>query len=170
VRNIDAPDYQAAMRDVVRDCVYGADRNPMAVELAKVALWIETVTPGKPLGFLDANVVIGDSLLGVFDLGALEDGIPDDAYKPLSEDNKGVVGALKKRNQAEKAGQGRFDWDSGKTSLPPKRMAADISHLRDLPENTVAEVEAKRAKFEEWVVDPKRLIDRRLGSAARLLS
>ena len=42
----------AALRDVVRSCIHGVDRNPMAVELTKVALWIETVEPGKPLGFL----------------------------------------------------------------------------------------------------------------------
>ena len=40
LRNPDAPDYNAAMRDVVRNCIHGVDRNPMAVELAKVALWI----------------------------------------------------------------------------------------------------------------------------------
>ena len=40
----------------------------MAVELAKVALWIESVSPGQPLGFLDANIRCGDALLGVFDL------------------------------------------------------------------------------------------------------
>ena len=56
LRNSDAPDYTAALRDVVRACIHGVDRNPMAVELAKVALWIETVEPGKPLGFLDANL------------------------------------------------------------------------------------------------------------------
>src|SRR5674476_988516 len=66
----------------------GVDRNPMAVELAKVALWIETVDPGKPLGFLDANIQCGDSLLGVFDLKVLEIGVPDEAFKPLTGDDK----------------------------------------------------------------------------------
>ena len=61
LRDNDAPDYPAAMRDVARNCIHGVDRNPMAVELAKVALWIETVEPGKPLGFLDANIQCGDS-------------------------------------------------------------------------------------------------------------
>lgn len=157
VRNIDAPDYQAAMRDVVRNCIHGVDRNPMAIELAKVALWIETVTPGKPLGFLDANIVCGDSLLGIFDLKAIEDGIPDEAFKPLTGDDKAVANELKKRNRAEREGQGSFDWSSGVVaSMPPKKMAADVNHLRDLPEETVADVEAKRAKFAAWVVDPKR--------------
>lgn len=157
VRNIDAPDYQAAMRDVVRNCIHGVDRNPMAIELAKVALWIETVTPGKPLGFLDASIVCGDSLLGIFDLEALEDGIPDEAYKPLTGDKKAIANDLKKLNRSEKEGQSAHDWRLGKATLPPERMAADIGHLRHLPEDTVDDVEAKRAKFAEWVIDPRRV-------------
>lgn len=156
VRNIDAPDYQTAMRDVVRNCIHGVDRNPMAIELAKVALWIETVTPGKPLGFLDANIVCGDSLLGIFDLKALEDGIPDEAYKPLTGDDKVVAAGLRKQNAAEKKGQGTFDWSGDQISVSLPKLAADVGHLRELPEETVADVEAKRAKFAAWVVDPKR--------------
>ncbi len=162
VRNVDAPDYQAAMRDVVRNCIHGVDRNPMALELAKVALWIETVTPGKPLGFLDANIVCGDSLLGIFDLKALEEGIPDEAFKQLSGDDKKVAADLRKQNKAEREGQGTFDWASGGVAvMPPRKMAADMGHLRDLPEDTVAEVEAKRAKFAAWVIDPKRTATQR---------
>ncbi len=78
-----AMDNHHALRDVARQCLYGVDRNPMAVELTKVALWIETIEPGKPLGFLDANIRCGDALLGVFDLEALRLGVPDEAYKPL---------------------------------------------------------------------------------------
>jgi hypothetical protein len=44
-----------ALRDVVSRCVYGVDLNPMAVELAKVSLWLEALEPGKPLSFLDAQ-------------------------------------------------------------------------------------------------------------------
>ena len=72
-------------------CIHGVDRNPMAVELTKVALWIETVDPGLPLGFFDAQIRCGDSLLGVFDLKVLEQGIPDAAYKPLTGDDKEVA-------------------------------------------------------------------------------
>ncbi len=54
-----------AVRDVAASCVYGVDVNPMAVELCKVALWMETLEPGKPLGFLDHRIRCGDSLLGV---------------------------------------------------------------------------------------------------------
>jgi hypothetical protein len=56
---------QQCMREVVAKCIYGVDRNPMAVELCKVALWMEAIEPGKPLGFLDAHIQCGDSLVGV---------------------------------------------------------------------------------------------------------
>ena len=76
LRDSEAPDYPAAMRDVASHCIHGVDRNPMAVELAKVALWIETVEPGKPLTFLDGNIRCGDSLIGVFDIEMLERAFP----------------------------------------------------------------------------------------------
>ncbi len=156
LRDNDAPDYPAAMRDVARNCIHGVDRNPMAVELAKVALWIETVEPGKPLGFLDANIQCGDSLFGVFDLGALEEGIPDDAYRPLTGDDKEAAKWFAKRNKAEKVGQGSFDWACGGGGLPPAKLAAEMDDLRHLPEDTVEQVEAKRKRFAAWTSDPKR--------------
>ena len=97
-------DYRHALRDVARQCLYGVDRNPMAVELTKVALWIETIEPGKPLGFLDANIRCGDSLLGVFDLEALRQGIPDEAYKPLTGDDKETATPFR---GAQSRGEGR---------------------------------------------------------------
>ena len=54
-----------ALRDVVARCIYGTDLNPMAVELCRVALWLETLQPGKPLSFLDHHIRVGNSLLGV---------------------------------------------------------------------------------------------------------
>ncbi len=101
-----APEAQrAAIRDVVRHCLYAVDRNPLAVDLCKVALWIEGHNTGRPLSFLDHHVKLGDSLIGVFDLKVLEKGIPDDAYKPLTGDDKEVARELKKRNRQEREGQ-----------------------------------------------------------------
>jgi type I restriction-modification system DNA methylase subunit len=54
-----------AERQVVRECIYGVDLNPLAVALAKVSLWLETLEPGRPLSFLDAHLRCGDSLVGV---------------------------------------------------------------------------------------------------------
>ncbi len=58
-------DLRPALRDVVARCLYGVDLNPMAVELCRVALWLETLEPGKPLSFLDHHIRAGNSLLGV---------------------------------------------------------------------------------------------------------
>jgi hypothetical protein len=51
-------------RMVLKRCIYGVDKNPMAVELAKVALWLHTFTVGAPLSFLDHHLRHGDSLFG----------------------------------------------------------------------------------------------------------
>ena len=51
-------------RMVLKRCIYGVDKNPMAVELAKVALWLHTFTVGAPLSFLDHHLRCGDSLFG----------------------------------------------------------------------------------------------------------
>jgi hypothetical protein len=150
-------DYRHALRDAARACIFGVDRNPMAVELTKVALWIETVEPGKPLGFLDASIRGGDSLLGVFDLKALEKGIPDDAYKPLSGDDKETAKHFLARNRAERSGQGSLDFGGGGGRLPAAApLAGEARALRAMPEDSPEEIAAKRKMFEAARADPRR--------------
>jgi hypothetical protein len=91
-----------SIRDCITHCIYGVDKNPLAVELCKVALWMEGHVQGKPLTFLDHRIKCGDSLVGVFDLTVLKDGIPDDAYQPVSGDEKPIAAAYKKRNKSER--------------------------------------------------------------------
>ena len=129
---------QRAMRDVVRNCIYGVDRNPLAVELCKTALWIETVEPGKPLSFLDSNILQGDSLIGILDPEVMKDGIPADAYKPLTGDDKIACLEIKKRNR-RKWKFDLFDWDAA------SRVASARANLDSMPENTLEEVERKRS-------------------------
>ena len=57
-------DRHIVRRMVLKRCVYGVDKNPMAVELAKVSLWLHTFTVGAPLSFLDHHLRCGDSLFG----------------------------------------------------------------------------------------------------------
>ncbi|WP_342371767.1 N-6 DNA methylase [Propioniciclava soli] len=54
-----------ARRIIARRCLYGIDINPLAVELAKLSIWLVTLAEGKPFGFLDHNLRAGDSLLGI---------------------------------------------------------------------------------------------------------
>ena len=59
-------------RQVARHCIYGVDKNRVAVELARLAIWVHTFVPGLPLSFLDHNLLQGDSLTGV---ASIEDAV-----------------------------------------------------------------------------------------------
>ena len=67
VRDGQAPitDQEVIRRMVLKRCIYGVDKNPMTVELAKVALWLHSFTVGAPLSFLDHHLRCGDSLVGM---------------------------------------------------------------------------------------------------------
>jgi hypothetical protein len=68
----DAEERQVIARRLVADhCLYGVDVNPLAVELAKLAIWLITLSKGRPFGFLDHNLKAGNSLLGIHDLDQL---------------------------------------------------------------------------------------------------
>ena len=58
-------DIRLLRRQVARRCIFGVDMNPMAVELARLSLWIHTFVPGLPLSLLDHNLIRGNSLVGV---------------------------------------------------------------------------------------------------------
>ncbi|MFS0754461.1 type IIL restriction-modification enzyme MmeI [Noviherbaspirillum sp. 1P10PC] len=58
-------------RLIAERCLYGVDLNPLAVELAKLSIWLVTLAKGRPFGFLDHNLRCGDSLLGIHRLDQL---------------------------------------------------------------------------------------------------
>ena len=60
-----------ARRLVAEHCCYGVDRNPMAVEMAKLSMWLTTVAKNRPFTFLDHALKAGDSLLGIWNLDQL---------------------------------------------------------------------------------------------------
>ncbi|MGH6795134.1 MAG: Eco57I restriction-modification methylase domain-containing protein, partial [Methylocella sp.] len=65
-------DRHIVRRMVLKRCVYGVDKNAMAVELAKVSLWLHTFTVGAPLSFLDHHLHCGDSLFGSWVRGGID--------------------------------------------------------------------------------------------------
>jgi hypothetical protein len=129
---------QAAMHDVVGRCIYGVDLNPMAAELAKVSLWLESLAAGRPLGFLDAHIKVGNALLGTTP-ALLAAGIPDEAFAALEGDDKRTVTALKKRNKAERAGQDDLFTTSG-IPVDNRGLAAEARDIDALSGLSLADV------------------------------
>jgi hypothetical protein len=62
---VEIEDTQLLRRLIARRCIYGVDLNPVAVQLARVSIWIHTFVPGLPLSLLDHNLVQGNSLVGI---------------------------------------------------------------------------------------------------------
>ena len=94
--------FRAALRDVIRECIYGVDLNPLAVELCKVALWLEAHNPGQPLNFLDHHIKCGNAIVGFVQRDELESGVPDEAFVTMPGDDKEVAARSAKRNKAER--------------------------------------------------------------------
>jgi len=137
-----------AVREVIAHCIYGVDKNPLAVELCRVALWLEAHVPGKPLTFLDHRIKCGDSLVGVFDLEVLQKGIPDEAFKPVAGDDKAIARALKRQNREQRSGQkGLF---SGKgRELDLEDLAAKARRLEEIPDDSPKTVHEKQRLYTE---------------------
>jgi hypothetical protein len=77
------PAERAAIRRTIAErCLYGVDLNPMAVQLARLSLWLATLSADRPLSFLDHHLVSGDSLLGAW-LSSLPRGWHTTRQKPL---------------------------------------------------------------------------------------
>ncbi|MBE0552003.1 MAG: restriction endonuclease [Ignavibacterium sp.] len=98
-------EFRIAIRDVIQRCIYGVDLNPLAVDLCKLALWLEGHTKSKPLSFLDHRIRNGNSLIGAFSYEQIKKGIPDEAFNPVTGDDKEVAKFFKKRNKEERKGQ-----------------------------------------------------------------
>ena len=104
--------FRAAIRDVIRECIYGVDLNPLAVELCKVALWLEAHNPGEPLNFLDHHIKCGNAIVGFVRKEEVERGVPDEAFITVPGDDKEIAALLRKINK-----QARMDHVSGQLPL-----------------------------------------------------
>ena len=152
-----------AVRDVVSHSIYGVDRNPLAVDLCRVALWIESHSAGRPLTFLDHRIRCGDSLAGVLDADVLSAGIPDGAFAPLAGDDRAAARRLKARNRREREdGQRRLPWDGAEALADFADFGARVGEIAD---DSPEAVRRKRALFEGRYADPVR---RRLRQACDL--
>jgi hypothetical protein len=129
---------RSALRDVIARCIYGVDVNPLAAELAKVSLWLEAMEPGKPLAFLDAQIKVGNALVGTTP-AMVAAGLPAKAFSPIEGDDKKFASALTKQNNKERSGQsslfetdGLWATNRGLVSRMREIFAAQVLSLSDV--------------------------------------
>ena len=140
--------YRAALRDTIRQCIYGVDVNPLAVELCKVALWLEAHIPGQPLNFLDHHIKCGNAIVGFARRKELDEGVPMEAFKTLPGDDKEVAASYRKRNKEDLKQQEQSAFDFA----PDLRgyldaMLEDWRQLSALPESTPGQIDEKKERF-----------------------
>lgn len=150
--------YRHALREVIRHCIYGVDLNPLAVELCKVALWLEAHNPGEPLNFLDHHIKCGNAIVGLAHREELEKGIADEAFKAVGEDVKTIASTLLKKNKSErkereaKSAGTQLDTGAQKDLDNTVREAMEEYGLfRALPENTPEQIESKQRTYQKFL-------------------
>ena len=131
-----------ARRLVADRCLYGVDKNPLAVELAKLSLWLVTLSKNRPFAFLDHALRPGDSLVGLTDIQQLElfalnktDSVKGSLFGQMTEIISNVVTAARmQRNQLEHNPSNTFADIAAKTSIYEhvKRQAACLKYLADV--------------------------------------
>jgi len=145
-------EFHLAVREVIQHCIYGVDLNPLAVDLCKLAMWLEGHWAGKPLSFLDHRIRCGNSLIGVLDPAVLEDGIPDDAFTAVTGDDKKVASHFKKRNKQDRTSRG---FSFGSEALLNEYAEAN-RELSEMTEDTAAAVRRKAELYSSWRTGMKR--------------
>jgi len=155
--------FRHSLKEVIKNCIYGVDKNPLAVELCKVALWLESHNPGEPLSFLDHRIKCGDAIVGLAHREELQKGIADEAYKALPGDEKEIALTFLKKNRQErilreKSGQAvQLTTEADhKLMVQVKDLNRLIENFSSLPENTPEEI-AKKEKAYNVLVNSENL-------------
>ncbi len=152
-----------AIRDVIGHCIYGVDKNPLAVDLCRVALWIESHNAGKPLSFLDHHIRPGDSLVGIFDIETLTKPIPDAAFRPLAGDDKAVAREVTSRNRDES--QNHMQQQLGLSAAQVlSRATARSQGVDAIPDESPANIQRKKKAYDDARTDPDWLREWQAGN------
>ena len=141
---------RTALRDVISHCIYGVDINRMSVELCKISLWLEAIEPGKPLSFLDHHIRCGNSLLGTTP-ALIDRGLPDEAFKPITGDDKDFCTAWKRENKKDRTQGGTlFDAEGQAWSYWP-RFEQEMVELDKLDDSTLDGIQKKQIAYDEYL-------------------
>ncbi|MBF0153999.1 MAG: N-6 DNA methylase [Magnetococcales bacterium] len=145
-------EYRRSLRQVVGRCIYGVDLNPLAVELCKVALWLEAVDPGLPLTFLDAHIRHGNALLGTT-RALMSKGVPDEAWEALEGDDRKLATSFKKRNNIERKGQRLLPLDTLQQAVSLRQAVNQVETTLDTDVTLLTQKEQRWAELlasEPW--------------------
>ncbi|WP_255027142.1 N-6 DNA methylase [Rhodococcus sp. GA1] len=144
-----APDQvRAAMREVVAQCIYGVDVNPLAAELAKLSLWMEAIEPGRPLAYLDAQIKVGNTLMGATP-ALLAEGLPDAALKPIEGDLKTIATEVTRANRAERKGQGGL-FDLSEAIAANTGLAKTVEQVVGTKALSLADIHVQRKRLKSF--------------------
>jgi N-6 DNA Methylase len=155
---------RTALRDVITRCIYGVDLNPMAVELAKVSLWLEALDPGKPLSFLDAHVKQGNALIGATPK-LIDQGIPDAAFKPVEGDDEKWARFLAKTNEKQRTGQGSLFEVEDIAGHANTQLAEELLQITTAAVGSLRDVHGQAAAYRDWVKSAPRLRQMEIANA-----
>ncbi|QNA44297.1 Eco57I restriction-modification methylase domain-containing protein [Lacibacter sediminis] len=160
------PVLRQAIRDAINNCIYGVDKNPLAVELCKVAMWLEAHNPGEPLNFLDHHIKCGDAIVGLAHKDELEKGIADEAFKALPGDDKTIASSFLKRNKQERKEKTQAAFEFEKAMITEVDAVIEQYKLfKNLPERTPEEVANKEKQYRQYESDYHRIRMKQLADA-----
>ena len=150
--------FRYALKEVIRNCIYGVDKNPLAVELCKVALWLESHNPGEPLSFLDHKIKCGDAIVGLAHREELQNGIANEAYKKLPGDDKDIVSVFARKNKQERTQREKSKEAVQLTTETDHQLMQQVKELNEaidefsrLPENTPYEIKQKEKAYRSLI-------------------
>jgi len=163
-------DLRQARRDVLQHCIYGVDKNPLAVELTKISLWLRACVKDKPLNFLDNHIKFGNSLIGLGQKSNINN-INPNAFKAIDgnkttgipPENKILQNEARKKIRKEieeqKKAKGRI---TRITKFIMKEETVDIyskefQNLINLSEDTPSLINEKEKKYRSLINNPKYL-------------
>ena len=154
-------DLREARREILQHCIYGVDMNPLAVELAKISLWLRACVKDKPLNFLDNHIKCGNSLVGLGQKmeikeinpnafkaisGNLSTGIPKENIKLQNQARNNIKKEIKERKKEGKT--------TMITSFFTDKRTANVCSIKfqeiiNMPENNPEKIIEKEKKYYE---------------------
>ncbi|MGW1979460.1 Eco57I restriction-modification methylase domain-containing protein [Streptomyces sp. NPDC001889] len=142
-----------ALHEVIARCVYGVDLNPMAVDVAKFALWLEALEPGKPMGFLDAHIKVGNGLIGATP-ARLRDSIPNRAFKAVEGDDAACAASWADRNDKERKGQTAIRMPLTEVRVSNTALAEVPRRILAAPSDQLHQVRRQAEEYRAWRKSP----------------